>query len=63
MTAATILIEVHNLNGVSTRLDALADQNPVVSEGLLAVAASVRDSATLLEVLVAMKMPPHARLQ
>ena len=63
MTASTILLEVHNLNRVSTRLDALADQYPVVSAGLLAISANVRDSATLLQVLVATKMPPRAGLQ
>ncbi|MBZ5547861.1 MAG: hypothetical protein LAO22_07810 [Acidobacteriia bacterium] len=56
MTASTILLEVKNLHGVSTRLDSLADQYPVVTEGLLAISASVRNNATLLEVLVATKM-------
>ena len=58
MTAATILLEVKNLHGVSTRLEALADQHPAVSEGLLAISAHVRNSATLLEVLVATKIGP-----
>jgi len=62
MTATTILLEVKNLHGVSARLDALADQHPVVSEGLLAISASVRNSAALLEVLVTTKMPPLSGL-
>ena len=41
MTASTILLEVENLHAVSSRLDALADQHPVVSEGLLAIGWAV----------------------
>ena len=63
MPATTILLEVKNLNSVSDRLDSLADEHPVVTEGLLAISASVRNSATLLEVLVTTKMPPLSGLQ
>ncbi|MBZ5658570.1 MAG: hypothetical protein LAO56_25230 [Acidobacteriia bacterium] len=63
MTVSSILIEVKNLHGVSTRLNSLADHYPVVSDGLLAISASVRDNATLLEVLVATKLPPTSGLQ
>jgi hypothetical protein len=34
----------------------LAQQHPIVSEGLAAIAGSVRNTATLLEVLVATKL-------
>ena len=51
----TILNEVDHLNGVSTRLEGLADQHPPLSEGLIGVAVSVRNAATLLAVLVATK--------
>ncbi len=63
MSATTILHEVKNLHRVSTRLSSLADEYPVVSDGLLAISASVRNSATLLEVLIATKMPPLEGLQ
>lgn len=63
MTATTLLLEVKNLHGVSNRLNTLADQYPLVSEGLLAISASVRNNATLLEVLVTTKMPPRSGLQ
>jgi len=63
MTATTILLEVKNLYNVSARLDSLADTYPVVSEGLLAISAGVRNSATLLQVLVTTKMPPVSGLQ
>ena len=58
MPSTAILHEVQRLYGVSDRLDALADQHPIVSEGLLSISVSVRNTATLLEVLVAMKMAP-----
>ena len=56
MPSTAILHEVQRLYGVSDRLDALADQHPIVSEALLSISVSVRNTATLLEVLVAMKM-------
>jgi hypothetical protein len=51
-----ILHEVQQFYNVSDRLDSLAEQHPVVSEALLTISGSVRNSATLLEVLVAMKI-------
>jgi len=63
MTAIKILNEAQHLSGVSDRLGSLADQNPVVSETLLAIAANVRSAATILEVLVETKMPPHSAVQ
>jgi hypothetical protein len=51
-----ILHEVQQLYNVSDRLDALAEQHPLVSEGLITISGSVRNTATLLEVLVATKM-------
>jgi hypothetical protein len=38
------------------------EQHPLVSEALLTISGSVRNTATLLEVLVATKMPPLAGL-
>jgi len=52
-----ILHEVQQLYNVSDRLDSLAEQHPLVSEALITISGSVRNTATLLEVLVAMKMP------
>jgi hypothetical protein len=52
-----ILDEVDQLHNVSTRLEALAERHPLVSEPLTTIAASVRNTATLLEVLVATKGP------
>jgi hypothetical protein len=62
MPSTAILNEVQRLHGVSDRLDELADQHPIVSEALLSISVSVRNTATLLEVLVATKMAPISGL-
>jgi hypothetical protein len=51
-----ILHEVQQLYNVSDRLDSLAEQHPLVSEALITISGSVRNTATVWEVLVAMKM-------
>jgi hypothetical protein len=58
MPSTAILQEVQRLYRVSDRLDSLAEQHPIVSEALLVISGSVRNTATLLEVLVAMKISP-----
>jgi hypothetical protein len=58
MHSNAILHEVHQLYNVSDRLDLLAEQHPLVSEALITISGSVRNTATLLEVLVATKMGP-----
>jgi len=57
MESNAILQEVQQLYNISDRLDLLAEKHPVLSEGLLGISGSVRNTATLLEVLVATKMP------
>ncbi len=54
----SILDEVQKLYSVSDRLDALAEEHPLVSEALVAISGNVRNTAALLEVLVAMKIAP-----
>jgi hypothetical protein len=56
MPTTAILDEATKLHGVSDRLDSLADEHPQVSEALITISGSVRNTATLLEVLVATKM-------
>ena len=63
MSSMAILCEVKQLYNVSDRLDSLADQHPVVSAALLTISGSVRNTATLLEVLVATKIAPLAGLE
>ena len=57
MQLDAILHEVDQLHNVSTRLEGLADQHPPISEALLTIAGSVRDTATVLAVLVVAKGP------
>jgi len=57
-----ILDEIQQLYKVSDRLGSLAEQHPLVSEALITIAESVRNTATLLEVLVAMKITPLSGL-
>jgi hypothetical protein len=58
MDSNPILHEVQQLYNVSDHLDSLAEQHPLVSEALIGISGSVRNTATLLEVLIAMKITP-----
>ena len=62
MHSNAILHEVQQLYNVSDRLDLLAEQHPLVSEALITISGSVRNTATLLEVLVATKVAPFSGL-
>ena len=57
MPLDAILNEVAQLHGVSDRLEGLAEQHPPVSEALITIAGNVRNTATVLAVLVATKSP------
>jgi hypothetical protein len=56
MPIEAILHEVEQLHDVSKRLVVLAEQHPPVSDALLTISGSVRNTATVLGVLVATKM-------
>ena len=58
MPANEILQEAKKLHKVSDSLDTLAEQHAPISEALAILSGSVRNSATLLEVLVALKLRP-----
>jgi hypothetical protein len=58
MPSNAILYEATQLHKVSDRLDLLAEEHPLVSEALITISGSVRNTATLLEVLVATRMGP-----
>jgi len=62
MSSIAILHEVKQLYNVSDRQDSLAELHPVVSAALITISGSVRNTATLLEVLVATKMTPLSGL-
>ena len=56
MTLEAILAEAEQLHNVSNRLKALAEQQPPVSDALLTISGNVRNTATVLEVLIVTKM-------
>jgi hypothetical protein len=56
MPIEAILQEVEQLHDVSERLAILAGQHPPVSGALMTISGSVRNTATILGVLVATKM-------
>jgi len=62
MDSNAILHEVQQLYNVSDRLDLLSEEHPLVSEALITISGSVRNTATLLEVPLATKIAPIARL-
>ena len=47
--------EIKRLTEVCEQLDVLANEHPFVGEALLGIAGSLRNSATLLQLLVATK--------
>ena len=55
MAFEAILAEAEQLHNVSNRLEAQADQHPPVSEALMTISGSVRNTATVLEVLIVTK--------
>jgi len=57
MPFRAILREVDQLRNVSTRLEALAEQHPLMAEALITIAGNVRNTATVLAVLVATRSP------
>ena len=63
MHPSAILHEIQQLYNVSDRLDLLARQHPLVSETLITISGSVRNTATLLEVMIATKMAPVSGLE
>jgi hypothetical protein len=56
--ANEILQEAKKLHKVSDSLDELAGKNAPLEEALSILAGNVRNSATLLEVLVALRLEP-----
>jgi hypothetical protein len=62
LPAHEILLEARKLHKISESLDVLATQHAPLAEELTVLSGSVRNSATLLEVLVAVKMGPAAGL-
>lgn len=55
MPFVEILNEADELNCVSARLAGLAELHPLVSEALMVISGNIRNTATLLAVLVEIK--------
>lgn len=65
MAIEAILAEVDQLNQTGDRIEALAENHPIVEEALITIAGNVRGSATILALLVETKLrggDGHARL-
>jgi hypothetical protein len=58
MPANAILQEAGKLRKVGDSLEALAGEHAPISKALTILSGNVRNSATLLEVLVALKLSP-----
>lgn len=56
MPAKALQFEIDQLKGVSTRLDSLADQHPIMEHEIMSISGNVLSSSILLEVLLATKM-------
>jgi hypothetical protein len=56
MPSRPILEEVRQLQNVCQRLELLAEDHPSVTDAVLSICASIRSTATLLEVLVATRL-------
>ncbi len=53
-----ILHEAKQLYKVGNRLESLAGEHPIVSDALVSLSGTVRNTASLLEVLVATRLAP-----
>jgi hypothetical protein len=56
MPSNAILREARQLHQVSERLDSLAEEDNLFSEALITISGNIRQTATLLEVLVVTRM-------
>ena len=59
----TILQEVDQLKNMSERLMSLADQHPLVEDALMTISGNIKNTATLLEVLVHIRGKSGAPLE
>ncbi len=58
MLANALQYEIDQLKGVSVRLDSLAGEHPIVEDEIMSVSGNVRSNAVLLELLLALRIPP-----
>jgi hypothetical protein len=58
MPAKAIQYEIDQLKAVSTRLESLADQHPIMEQEIISISGSILRNAVLLEVLLATRIRP-----
>lgn len=58
MPAKAFQFEIDQLRNVSSRLDSLAQEHPVVEQELISISGNILSNAVLLEVLLATRMGP-----
>ena len=63
MPTSRILDEAQKLYRVSDSLDSLADDYPAASDAIMVISGNVRNSGSLLEVLVATRFLPNPGVQ
>ena len=58
MPAKGLQYEIDQLKAVSTRLDSLADQHPIMEREIMGISGNILRNAVLLEVLLATRIKP-----
>ena len=62
MPAKALLYEIDQLKGVSSRLDSLANQHPIMEDEIVTISGNIHRTAVLLEVLLAIRLGPPERI-
>jgi len=58
MPVKAIQYEIDQLKAVSTRLDSLADQHPIMEREIMGISGNILRNAVLLEVLLTTRIKP-----
>jgi uncharacterized protein YdcH (DUF465 family) len=58
MPAKALQYEIDQLKRVSTRLDSLADQHPIIEQEITRISGNILSNAVFLEVLLAVRIGP-----
>lgn len=58
MPVKAIQYEIDQLKGISTRLDSLADEHPLMQTAIMSISGNILRNAVLLEVLLTTRIEP-----
>ena len=58
MPVKAIQYEIDQLRGISTRLDSLADEHPLMQTAIMSISGNILRNAVLLEVLLTTRIEP-----